>query len=80
MKTEPILSVHFYATAAGREPVRDWIREMSATDKKTIGEDIKTAQFGWPLGMPLIRKIALNIWEVRSRMRDGIARVLSFYG
>ena len=25
-----------------------------AIDRKTIGEDIKTVQLGWPLGMPLV--------------------------
>ncbi|MDA8091011.1 MAG: type II toxin-antitoxin system RelE/ParE family toxin [Nitrospiraceae bacterium] len=39
-----------------------------------MGEDIKTAQFGWPLGMPLIRKIEKDLWEVRSNITDGIAR------
>lgn len=41
-----------------------------------IGEDIKTAQFGWPLGMPLVRKIEPGLWEVRSYISTGIARVL----
>jgi len=41
-----------------------------------IGEDIKTAQFGWPLGMPLIRKLGAGLWEVRSHVSNGIARVI----
>jgi len=45
-------------------------------DRKTVGEDIKTAQFGWPLGMPLIRKLAIGLWEVRSHVSTGIARVM----
>lgn len=44
--------------------------------KKTIGEDIKTVQFGWPLGMPLVEKIEPNLWEVRTKLKDGIARIL----
>ena len=43
--------------------------------KRKIGEDIKTAQIGWPLGMPLIRKIDKDLWEVRTRLENGIARV-----
>ncbi len=39
-----------------------------------MGEDVKTAQFGWPLGMPLIRKIEKDLWEVRSNITDSIAR------
>lgn len=71
-----ILTVNFYRTDAGNEPVRDWLKELHRDDKRIIGEDIKTAQLGWPLGMPLIRKIDKNLWEVRSSLPDGIARVL----
>jgi len=39
-----------------------------------IGEDIKTLQFGWPVGMPLARKLSENLWEVRSTLPGGIAR------
>jgi phage-related protein len=45
-------------------------------DKKTIGEDIKTVQYGWPLGMPLVRKLEPDLWEVRSHISAGIARIL----
>ena len=71
-----ILTVNFYRTDAGNEPVRDWLKELRRDDKRIIGEDIKTAQLGWPLGMPLIRKMDKNLWEVRSSLPDGIARVL----
>jgi hypothetical protein len=53
---EPILDVIFYKTEAGNEPVREWLKNLPRNDRKTIGEDLKTAQYGWPLGMPLIRK------------------------
>jgi len=72
--SEPILSVHFYKNENGNEPVRDFLMEIKKTDRKIIGEDIKTAQFGWPIGMPLIRKFDKNLWEVRSRIKNGIAR------
>lgn len=70
-----ILVVNFYRTDAGNEPVRDWLIGLPRDDKRIIGEDIKTAQLGWPLGMPLIRKMDKNLWEVRSFLPDGIARV-----
>ncbi|MDO5685890.1 MAG: type II toxin-antitoxin system RelE/ParE family toxin [Neisseria sp.] len=73
---QPILSVRFFRTASGKEPVREFLRELTAENRKHVGEDIKTAQFGWPLGMPLIRKLAPDLWEVRSDINDGIVRVL----
>ena len=45
-------------------------------DKKTLGADIKTVQFGFPIGMPLVRKMDKDLWEVRSHVSNGIARIL----
>ncbi len=73
---DPILAVKFYRTEAGTEPVRDWLKAMTVEDRKTIGTDIKEVQFGWPLGMPLVRKMEPDLWEIRSHIADGIARVL----
>jgi phage-related protein len=73
---EPILSVRFFRTEAGNEPVREFLRESSQTDRKIIGTDIKEVQFGWPLGMPLVRKMGKDLWEVRSHLEGRIARVL----
>ena len=41
-----------------------------------MGEDIKTVQFGWPLGMPLVRKLEDGLWEVRIKLENRIARVI----
>jgi phage-related protein len=73
---EPILRVIFYRSENGVEPVREWLKELRKEDRKAVGEDIKTAQFGWPLGMPIVRKIEKGLWEVRSYIKDGIARTL----
>ena len=70
------LNVVFFRTEGGAEPVRRWLKSLPMGDKKAIGEDIKTVQFGWPLGMPLVEKLEPFLWEVRSRVADGIARVL----
>jgi phage-related protein len=74
--SKPTLEVRFFKTNNGAEPVRVWLRELSATDRKTIGEDIKTVQFGWPLGMPLVRKLDKDLWEIRIHLEGRIARVL----
>jgi phage-related protein len=49
---------------------------LPSEEKKIIGDDLKTAQYGWPLGMPLIRKLEPGLWEVRSRLQDRIAQVI----
>jgi phage-related protein len=72
----PRFQVKFYKTNAGNEPVREWLLSLEQADKKTIGEDIKTIQFGWPIGMPVSRKVAKDLWEVRSKLHNRIARVI----
>ncbi len=72
----PALEVRFYSTNQGREPVREWLKSLPPEVRKAIGEDLKTVQFGWPLGMPLVRKMEPGMWEVRSTIDAGIARVL----
>lgn len=72
----PILRVVFYRSEIGREPVRDWLQSFDRESKRVFGEDIKTVQYGWPLGMPLVRSLGGGIWEVRSQLRDGIGRIL----
>jgi hypothetical protein len=51
------LKVFFFRAGRGNEPVREWLQSLSTAEKRAIGEDMKTVQFGWPLGMPLVRKL-----------------------
>jgi phage-related protein len=70
----------FYRTEAGGEPVREWLKGLPLPkDRKRIGEDIKTMEFGWPIGMPVCKPLGDGIYEVRTRLtQNRIARVL-FY-
>lgn len=71
------LPAFFYRLDSGREPVREWLRELEPEDRKAIGEDIKDVEFSWPIGMPLVRSLGHELWEVRSGLPRGrIARVL----
>lgn len=74
--TTPTLNVKFYRNDLGKEPVCEWRYELSQLDRKMIGDDIKTVQFGWPLGMPLVRKLKSHLWEVRIQLVSRIARVI----
>jgi phage-related protein len=73
---KPSLDVRFFMTDAGSEPVREWLKSLPAIERKVIGEDIKTVQLGWPLGMPLVRSLGDGIWEVRIKLENRIVRVL----
>jgi phage-related protein len=71
------LPAAFFRLSTGREPVRDWLKDLSPEDRKVIGDDIRTLEFGWPVGMPLCRSLGNGLWEVRSNLTGKrIARVI----
>ncbi|HEV2330008.1 MAG TPA: type II toxin-antitoxin system RelE/ParE family toxin [Verrucomicrobiae bacterium] len=76
MKAERPLKVVFFKTEAGNEPVREWLKALSKEDCKAIGADILTVQYAWPVGKPLVDNLGDGLWEVRSRLGNGIARTL----
>ena len=71
------ITVLFYKTEMGNEPVREWLLTLSKEDKQSIGVDIKTVEFGWPIGMPVSRSLGKGLYEVRSHIsHKQIARVI----
>jgi phage-related protein len=67
----------FYSTAAGNEPVREWLKTLDAADRKIVGQDIAIAEFGWPVGMPVCRSLGSGLYEIRSDLASHrIARVI----
>ena len=68
--------VVFYRLASGREPVREWLKQLDLANRKKIGKDLYTLQLGWPVGMPLARKLEAGLWEQRSKIVNGIARII----
>ena len=76
LKGLPSLTVRFFCETTGSEPVRAWLKALPDHERQEIGSDIKTVQFGWPIGMPVVDHIDGDIWEVRTRLATRIARVL----
>ena len=76
MKINYPLQVLFFQTETNHEPVREWLKNLSAKERKNLGEEIKTVQFGWPLGMPLIRKLEKDLWEIRTKSDHQIYRII----
>lgn len=70
------LQVNFFKSSSGKEPVREWLMELNKEERRQIGEDIKTVEYGWPIGMPVCRSLGDKLFEVRTELRDTIARVL----
>lgn len=69
----------FFRTEAGNEPVREWLKTVLPEDRRRIGEDIRTVEYGWPIGMPACRPLGNGLHEVRTSLAGHrIARVF-FY-
>ena len=68
--SEKRIRVAFYRTAAGNLPVREWLKALDLEDRKVVGDDLRTVELGWPLGMPLCRSLSSHkgLWEVRSAL------------
>src|SRR5262249_46739906 len=72
-------SGNFLSNGGRRRARTSMVKELSEEDRKSIGEDIKTVEFGWPIGMPVCRSLGEGLYEVRtSLVQNRIARVL-FY-
>lgn len=73
----PEVPVRFYRSSTGREPVLEWLRGLDREDRRAIGLDLMRVQFGWPIGMPLVRSLKDGLWEVRSSLPSRkIARLI----
>lgn len=72
----PVLNVRFFRTDAENEPVRDWLADLPRDHRRMVGTDIKTVQLGWPIGMPVVRKLDSALWEIRTDLGDTIARII----
>ena len=62
-----MIEVQLYKTEGGNEVIRDFLRGLPADDRKTVGEDLKTLQYGYPIGMPLCRPVG-KLWELHSSL------------
>ncbi len=76
MKRNDSIAVNFYCTASGREPAREFLQSLSDEEKKIIGTDLKVVQWRWPTGEPLVKNLGNSIYEVRSTLKNRIARIL----
>jgi phage-related protein len=67
----------FFRTAAGSEPVREWLKKLPQLERQAIGTDLMRAQWRWPVGMPLCRPLGSGLWEIRTDLpTNRTARVL----
>ncbi len=72
--------VRFYQTPAGRPVIKEWLRSFDKPDRAVLGEDLKTLQIGFPMGLPLCRSLGRGLWEVRTSLAGNReARMIFFH-
>lgn len=76
MNSKRPLRIVFFRNDNGNEPVRDWLLKLHKEERKMIGADILAVQYAWPVGKPLVDNLTSGIWEIRSKLKDRIARTL----
>ena len=74
------ITAHFYQTRANNEPVRDWLLDLEIEDRRIVGRDIATVEFGWPVGMPVCEPVGRGIREVRSTIKQGKVEARVYFG
>jgi phage-related protein len=62
------LPLRMWRSAAGKEPTRDWFRSLPESDRKKLGGDLRRLQYGWPVGMPLVKSLGGGLWELRTSL------------
>jgi len=58
----------FYQGNSGNEPVREWLVGLGKADRKAIGTDVATVEYGWPVGMPTCKPMGGGLFEVRTNL------------
>src|SRR5271157_2762746 len=77
MKMQIELSVVFFKTDLGNEPVREGLRyELTSQEGFMIGRGIKILESSWPVGPPLVTSLGDGLWELKSHLDGKISRVL----
>lgn len=68
----------FYRTESGNEPARKWLQGLDRASRQAIGDDLRRLQFGWPMGMPLVRSLGRGLFELRSALPGKMTARLFF--
>ena len=74
---EEKFKIKFFKTSNGREPVREYLKEMALTNEKTTRDTLETiSEFlimlkakGNTLGEPYIKHLQGPVWELRPKNR-----------
>ncbi len=70
--------IYFYKLPSGKEPVRDFLKELSKNDRAKVGALLFELQIEHKLSMPHAKYLGKQLWELRVVCESGNARVFYF--
>ena len=69
----------FYRAPSGKQPVVDFLRSLRPAERAKIGRTFDLVeQFGPRVGMPFVRHLGSDIWEMRTPYAGQTFRVFFF--
>lgn len=69
------LKVVFFKSKNGNLPCREFLVSLSKEDRCEVGACIFAVQKGFPMGLPLCKKISADLWEIRIIISAGKCRI-----
>jgi phage-related protein len=65
----PFPFVFWRQPASGKQPVLKWLQKLDEEGLRKMSAAMRTVQFGWPLGMPLVRSMGGGLHELRVSLK-----------
>lgn len=62
----------------GNEPVYDWLKSLTAADRRILATELRTLQMSFAVGMPMARRLNHRLWVLRVPLEKRVARIV-FY-
>lgn len=62
--------------------MREFLRkQLTPAERTAVGKDIRTVEYGWPVGMPVCKDLKNGLLEVRTELDRKICRIqFAIYG
>ena len=77
--SEQVLSIMFYKLPSGKEPVREFLKGLSKSDRAKVGALLFKLQKEHKLSSPNAEYLGKQLWELRVIGENGKIRVMYCY-
>ena len=75
---DKILQIYFYKLPSGKEPVREFLKDLPKLDRVKVGALLHQLQLKHFLNMPHAKCLKNKLWELRVAAEKGQIRIFYF--